>query len=159
MADSTAKAVDSGSNVGARLTYEDMREWIIEAEKLGELRVVKGASWEEDIGLAAEVVQHDENAPCIVFDDVPGCPPGFRMLINFFAGKRKCMTMGFPTEWNKLELTDGVHKHMKSVESIPHKIVDTGSVFENILEGDEIDIEKFPAPMWHDKDGGRYIGT
>ena len=44
MADSTAKAVDSGSNVGARLTYEDMREWMIEAEKLGELRVVKGAS-------------------------------------------------------------------------------------------------------------------
>ena len=159
MAETTAKAINSGSNVGARMTYEDMREWIVEAEKLGELRVVKGASWEEDIGLAAEVVQHDEGAPCIVFDDVPGCPPGFRMLINFFAGKRKCMTMGFPPEWDKLELTDGVHQHMKSVDPIPHKIVETGTVFENILEGDDIDIEKFPAPMWHDKDGGRYIGT
>jgi hypothetical protein len=159
MADAKTTAVDSGSNVGARMTYEDMREWIVEAEKLGELRVVNGASWEEDIGLAAEVVQHDEGAPCIVFDNVPGCPPGFRMLINFFAGKRKCMTMGFPTEWNKLELTDGVHQHMKGVESIPHKIVETGPVFENIMEGDDIDIEKFPAPMWHDKDGGRYIGT
>jgi 4-hydroxy-3-polyprenylbenzoate decarboxylase len=156
---SAAKAVDGGTNVGARMTYEDMREWIIEAEKLGELRVVKGASWEKDIGLAAEVVLHDENAPCIIFDDVPGCPPGFRMLINFFAGKRKNMTMGFPTDFNKLELTDGVHKHMANMESIPHVIVDDGPVFENIMEGDDIDIEKFPTPMWHDQDGGRYIGT
>ena len=27
------------------------------------------------------------------------------------------------------------------------------------MEGDDIDVEKFPTPMWHDKDGGRYIGT
>jgi len=159
MAEAKTTAIESSSNVGARMTYEDMREWMVEAEKLGELRVVKGASWEKDIGLAAEVVLHDEGAPCIVFDDVPGCPPGFRMLINFFAGKRKCMTMGFPTEWNKLELTDGLHAHMKTVDPIPHKIVDSGPVYENIMEGDDIDVEKFPAPMWHDKDGGRYIGT
>ena len=159
MADVKATAVDSGSNVGARMTYEDMREWIVEAEKLGEVRVVKGASWEKDIGLASEVVQHDENAPCIIFDEVPGCPPGFRMMINFFAGKRKCMTMGFSPDFTKLELTDGVHKHLSSIEPIPHAIVDNGPVFENIMEGDDIDVEKFPTPMWHDKDGGRYIGT
>ncbi len=154
-----ATAVDGGTNVGARMTYEDMREWIIEAERLGELRVVKGASWQKDIGLASEVVLHDENAPCIVFDEVPGSPPGFRMLINFFAGKRKCMTMGFPTEFNKLELTDAVHLHMSGMKSIPHKIVDDGPIFENIQEGDDIDVEMFPTPMWHDQDGGRYIGT
>ena len=30
MADTTATAVDAGSNVGARMTYEDMREWMVE---------------------------------------------------------------------------------------------------------------------------------
>ncbi|MPY68960.1 MAG: UbiD family decarboxylase [Alphaproteobacteria bacterium] len=160
MADTnTAAAVGTNTNVGARMTYEDMREWIKEAEKLGEVRVVDGLSWESDIGEVAEVVLHDENAPCIIFDNVQGCPPGFRMLINFFAGKRRNMTMGFPTDWNKLELTDAVHKHMKSVKPIPHKIVKSGPILENVLEGDDIDVEKFPAPMWHDKDGGRYIGT
>ena len=159
MADATATAVQSGTNVGARMTYEDMREWIKEAEKLGEVKVVKGLSWEKDIGEVAEVVLHNENAPCIIFDDVPGCPPGFRMLINFFAGKRRNMTMGFPTDWNKLELTDAVHKHMKSVQPIPHKIVKNGPILENVVEGKDIDVEKFPAPMWHDQDGGRYIGT
>jgi UbiD family decarboxylase len=153
----TAAAVNT--NVGARMTYEDMREWIKEAEKLGELKVVNGLNWETEIGEVAEVVLHDENMPCIVFDNVEGCPPGFRLLINFFAGKRRNMTMGFPTDWNKLELTDAVHQHMQKVEPIPHKIVKTGPIMENVLEGDDIDVEKFPAPMWHDKDGGRYIGT
>ena len=56
-------AVETRTNVGARLTYEDMREWIREAEKLGEVKVVNGASWQKDIGMSAEVVLHSEKAP------------------------------------------------------------------------------------------------
>ena len=29
------------------IPYEDLREWIAQAEKLGEIRHVKGASWQE----------------------------------------------------------------------------------------------------------------
>jgi 4-hydroxy-3-polyprenylbenzoate decarboxylase len=29
----------------------------------------------------------------------------------------------------------------------------------NVMTGDTIDVTKFPAPQWHSKDGGRYIGT
>ena len=124
MADSSkgaaaATAVDNRTNVGARLTYEDLRGWITGAERLGEVTVVEGASWEKDIGLCSEVVQHSEKAPCVIFDNVEGCPPGFRVLINFFAGKRRNMTMGFPTDLSKLELTDAVNKHMTSVEPDP----------------------------------------
>ena len=135
MADDTnAVEAVSGSNVGAQMSYEDMREWLKEAERLGELRVAEGLSWEKDIGEVAEVVLHDENAPAILFDNVQGCPPGFRLLINFFAGKRRNMTMGFPTEWDKLELTDGVQQHMKDVQPIPHQIVESGPICENILK-------------------------
>src|SRR6202162_4235021 len=42
---------------------------------------------------------------------------------------------------------------------IPHEIVDTGPVFENILTGHHLDVCKSPAPIWHERDGGRYIGT
>ena len=27
------------------------------------------------------------------------------------------------------------------------------------MEGDDIDVTNFPAPKWHERDGGRYIGT
>ena len=44
-------------------------------------------------------------------------------------------------------------------EDHPHEIVEDGPVFENIMTGDDIDVTKFPSPIWHEKDGGRYIGT
>jgi hypothetical protein len=27
------------------------------------------------------------------------------------------------------------------------------------MMGDEVDVTIFPAPKWHEKDGGRYVGT
>ena len=27
------------------------------------------------------------------------------------------------------------------------------------MMGDDVDVTKFPSPIWHEKDGGRYIGT
>src|SRR5439155_11811718 len=85
------------------IPYNDLREWIAEAEKLDEVRVVRGASWQQDIGIAAEIVMHSDAAPCVIFDDVPGSPQGFRVLSNFFGGKRKNMTLGYPTHLSKLE--------------------------------------------------------
>jgi len=62
------------------VAYTDLREWIDEARKLGEIREVKGLSWQEDIGMAAEVILHDENAPCVIFEDVPGTLPKYTAL-------------------------------------------------------------------------------
>jgi UbiD family decarboxylase len=145
----------------AAIAYKNLREWIVEAEKLGEVRHVKGASWEEDIGLATELLQHDENAPCALFDEIPGYPKGFRVLSNFFGGTRQNMTLGFPTDFTKVELSEGLmHRYRAAVENpIPHEIVEDGPVFENILEGDDVDVFRFPTPKWHSADGGRYIGT
>ena len=46
------------------IEYDDLRGWLARAERLGEVRTVRGASWEEDIGLAAEAVLREENGPC-----------------------------------------------------------------------------------------------
>ena len=91
--DSTAK---KPGDIKAELAYTDLREWIEEARKLGEVREVNGLNWQEEIGMAAEVVLHDENAPAILFGEVPGTLPGSRLLVNFFGGKRQRMTLGFP---------------------------------------------------------------
>ncbi len=157
--DTVGGAVSAGRN-DLRIPYHSLREWLEEAEKLDEVKYVRGASWERDIGMAAEVVMHDVKAPCVVFEDIPGTLQGSRVLVNFFAGKRMNMTLGFPSDLNKFELSDAFRKHyMEDVREIPHEVVADGPVLENVLEGDAIDIEKFPAPMWHEADGGRYIGT
>jgi len=152
--------MDQKSNFTAGIAYEDLREWLSYAERLGEVRIVRGASWQEDIGLAAEAVLRAENGPCVVFEDIAGCPAGFRVLMNVFAGTRRNMTLGFPDHLTKAELSDAFREtYLKEQRIIPHEIVDDGPVLENIMMGEEVDVLKFPAPIWHEKDGGRYIGT
>jgi UbiD family decarboxylase len=140
--------------------YNDLREWLSEADRLGELKTVLGASWQEEIGLASDVVIPSDDGPAIIFDEVPGCPKGFRLLINVFAGKRRAMTLGFPQGLTKQELSQAYFDHyQKKQQHIPPVIVEDGPIFQNILTGDAVDITKFPTPIWHANDGGRYIGT
>ena len=140
--------------------YSDLREWLREADKLGELKTVLGASWQEEIGLASDVVIPSDDGPAVIFDEVPGSPKGFRLLINVFAGKRRAMTLGFPQGLSKQELSQAYFDHyQKTQQHIPPAIVEDGPIFENVLTGDAVDINKFPTPIWHANDGGRYIGT
>jgi UbiD family decarboxylase len=148
------------SNVDPRLAYDDLREWIEEVRKLGEIKEVKGLSWQSDIGIVSEMAVRDDNAPCFIFEDVPGTIKGSRVLTNFFGGKRKNMTLGFPTDLSKVELSEGFRIHyMADLKRIPPKFVTDGPVLENVMTGDDIDVTKFPTPKWHEPDGGRYIGT
>ena len=88
-------SVEAGSNIAGNIAYDDLREWLVLADRLGEVEYVKGASWEEDIGLAAEAVLREETGPCVVFEDVQGCPKGFRLLMNMFAGTRRAQMEQF----------------------------------------------------------------
>jgi len=151
---------ESESQIHPHFRYSDLREWIREAERLGELRTVSGASWQEEIGLAADVVVPADDGPAVLFDQVPGCPKGFRLIINVFAGKRRNMTLGFPDHLSKQELSQAFfERYLKQQRRIVPAFVSDGPVFENTLTGEEIDVTRFPTPIWHVDDGGRYIGT
>jgi UbiD family decarboxylase len=155
-----AARADRAAALRPHIVYDDLRDWIAEAEKLGEVRVVTGASWQEDIGMAAELVLHSDTAPCVIFDEIPGFPRGHRVLVNFFGGKRKNMTLGFPPHLSKLELSEAfLEGYLKDLKTIPYEVVDDGPIFENILMGKDVDVTRFPTPIWHPNDGGRYIGT
>ena len=119
--------MDQRTNLLGHIAYEDLREWLELATRLGEVREVKGASWQEDIGLAAEAILRAENGPCVVLDEVPGCPKGFRLLLNMFAGKRRNMTFGFPEHLTKWELSDAYREaYLTEQKVIPHEMVDDG---------------------------------
>ncbi len=153
-------SAEPGGNIRAVLPYRDLREWLAEAERLGEVTALRGLDTEEEIGMAAELVMHSEEADCIVFDEIKGHEQGYRVLVNFFGGKRKNMTLGFPTDLGKVELSEACHAaRLEKPEPIPHRVVTRGPVTENVLEGDAVDVGKFPAPLWHPDDGGRYIGA
>ena len=119
-----------------------------------------GAGTDREIGMAVGLVAAHENAAALLFDEVPGYPKGFRILANLFGGKRKNMSLGFPTGLDKVELSDAFAEvFMDQGDLIPPNEVEGGPIFENIQLGDDVDLDVFPAPLWHEKDGGRYIGT
>src|SRR3989442_8619012 len=147
------------SNLEPRLCYDDLRQWLEEARKLGEVKDVSGLTWQQDIGMVAGMV-HDDGAPCFVFDAVRGTIKGSRVLVNFFGGKRKNMTLGFPTDLGKIELSEGFRTNfMGPMKRIPPRYVNDGPIFENVIKGEAVDLTAFPAPQWHEPDGGRYTCT
>ena len=116
------------------IPYKNLRDWLEEAEKLGEVKYVEGATWERDIGMATEVVQHNEKAPCVVFSEVPGTLEGSRLLVNFFAGKRMNMTLGFPSELSKIELSEAFRSsYVEDMPEIPHEIVSDGPIGDDLV--------------------------
>lgn len=141
--------------------WRDTREWLDRVAALGQLRTVTGASWEREIGEITEVLDHAEGSPAVLFDEVPGYPKGFRVLVNADGTPgRQAVTLNLPPSEGNHE---GLFRFWRGVlgthEPVAPRVVETGPVFENVLEGDAIDLWKFPTPQWHPLDGGRFIGT
>ena len=112
-----------------------------EARKLGEVKEVSGLSWQQDIGLVAEMALRQDSAPCFVFEDVPGTIAGSRVLVNFFGGKRKNMTLGFPSDLATMELSEAFRTHfMTPMTRIPPTYVNDGPIFENVMTGGDVDV-------------------
>src|SRR5712664_1263195 len=42
--------------------HEDMRDWLEQVDALGELRVLEGVDWQENIGRIAEMLVHTDGA-------------------------------------------------------------------------------------------------
>ena len=67
-----------------RLVYDGLRGWLEVVDRLGQLQFVHGANAEEEIGAATDVLQHVEGGPAVMFDQVPGYDPSFRVFVNGF---------------------------------------------------------------------------
>ena len=132
----------------------DLRKCLQFAEEIGNLEYIDGADPDLEIGALYELSLDEEKPPLLVFRDIKGYPPGYRIAVNVRSSEV------FDTGAKGLELVQSWRKHrQKRLDPIPPVTVKTGPVFENVREGAAIDINAFPAPRWHADDGGRYIGT
>lgn len=142
--------------------FRDLRHYIDNlTERLGddEVRIVDGAGWDLEIGGITELVAEKEG-PALLFDNIPGYPAGYRVFTNFMGTAQRCaVALGLPENSTKMDIVRAWKDSSKQLKLVPPVEVSTGSVLENVLEGDQVDLLTFPTPRWHDGDGGRYIGT
>jgi len=136
----------------------DLRDWLARVDELGELRVVRRASWEEDIGAVTELLDSEEGSPAVLFDDVPSYPSGHRVLVNANGTpRRQAVTLGLaePESAGHEELLAYWRRVVSGLLPLDPVVVDDAPFLQNRATS----LEDFPAPVWHPKDGGRFLGT
>lgn len=144
--------------------YRDLREWLQLAENLGEVRHVRGADAHLEIGGISELNAKRKLPPALLFDDIKGYQPGYRILTgSLLTPSRVALTLRLPVVHTNEEVVRLLRGKTLAWEAerqeFPFEVIEKGPVNENVLTGNDIDLSKFPAPLWHENDGGRYIGT
>jgi UbiD family decarboxylase len=142
----------------------DLRPWIEEVRTMGELVEVDGADWNLELGAISELNVKRARPPALLFDRIPGYAEGFRvMTCSTSSPARLSSILRLGRQDSHAELVQALRGKPRQWQNQAPEYdpvdVGTGPVFDNVRSGDEVDVEAFPAPLWHEKDGGRYIGT
>jgi 4-hydroxy-3-polyprenylbenzoate decarboxylase len=143
------------------MPYTDLRDFLEQSDKLGELRLVKGADWNLEIGAITDLAQHKINGPAVLFEDIKDYGSDFRLVSNTLgSASRTALLLGMPTGKSWKELLPIWRKRSKEIpNSIPPVEVKDAPILENVVSKSKVDLSIFPTPKWHELDGGRYIGT
>jgi len=145
------------------IEYKDLREWLELASKMEEVKVLEDVDPDLEVGGIVQINSKNEG-PALLFTAFKGYQKNFRVLTNVISNMKLFnLTFGLPLDNTILDTINTLrvkaNEWSDKAKDFPAQTVDHGPILENIEEGDDIDLEKFPVPLWHDRDGGKYIGT
>ncbi|MCJ7565924.1 MAG: UbiD family decarboxylase [Anaerolineales bacterium] len=145
------------------MPYKDLRQFLERLQSEGELHTIKAeVDWNLEIGAITRRAI-EMQLPAILFENVKDYPGDYRVLGNLLtatkpvAQGRLAIALDLPKDTPPSEIIESFRQRMQN--RIKPRIVHTGPCKENILIGEDIDLWKYPTPLMHSGDGGRYIGT
>ena len=145
---------------------KDIREYLAVLNSIGELQEIDvEVDWNLEIGAIIRRA-YDLRAPAPLFNKIKDTEQGFRVLggsggLSAHKGLRLCRiatSLGFSPSTGAKEIVNTLADSIAK-EGIPPRVVGSGACHENIMTGDGIDLMRFPVPLIHHGDGGRYINT
>ena len=143
---------------------QDLRKWLQICEEKSQLKRLSGVDLNLEMGVITEE-NTMRKGPALLFGDIPGLQPHFRVLTNTLATpERVGISLNLPRLYHNeadlaQELIGKPEIWEKEAPSYPARIVRDAPVRENVITGADLDLHQIPSPLWHEKDGGRYIGT
>ena len=142
------------------MAFTDLRAYLARVQEIGELQVVRGADTKSEIGAITEITAWSPEHPMILFEDIPGVRPGFRVAVHGYDSyHRMRLLYGFPDGMGRKELVRWWKDRLAAYQPVPPVEVTSGPVLENVQEGGDVDLGVFPAPVWHQGDAGPYLAT
>jgi UbiD family decarboxylase len=146
------------------LSVFSLRSWITAAEQAGELEHVSGASAVLEIGAASQLNYRRKHPRALLFDDIPGYQKGQRVLTSSLTNPSLMgMSLGLGVGLTDAALVQALRGRPSAWRELAahwtaSEVAD-GPVFENVVAKRDINFLRFPSPVWHEEDGGPYVGT
>src|SRR5688572_26422639 len=138
--------------------YEDLREFITQVDELGALRRVEGADPLYELGGITEVAAGMPDCPALLFDSIKGFARGFRVFTNAtVSAQRAALALGIDPKLRPIDALKEWRSRRGALKMLSPVTVKTGALLENSTK--QVDVGRFPAPVWHKQDGGPYIGS
>jgi UbiD family decarboxylase len=148
--------------------FTDLRSYLDALDELGDLvRITR----EVDGDLESAAItrrSYELRSPAPLFENIRGAQPGFRIFgapagLSSSADEpyaRVALSLGLPPESTGQDILDALLA-ARETAPVPPVLVDaaTAPCRQNVLLGDEASLDRFPIPIVHENDGGRYANT
>jgi 4-hydroxy-3-polyprenylbenzoate decarboxylase len=136
---------------------DDLRSYIDALDKEGELhRVQAEVDWNLELCHISKV-NEEQKGPALLYENVKDYDiPVFTSA--FTTPRRLAIALEQDTSLSMSQLSKQWMK-LTTQDLVKPKYVDNPPVMENVIEGDDVDITKFPSPWFYPEDGGRFFVT
>ncbi len=147
--------MDARSSNRPPVKYKDLREYLnlLESEKLLH-RISAPVDPHLEIGAVA-ARSLERKGPALWFDNVSGYE-GMPFVTNIISTTQQ-LAITFDVEPTEEAIHERVVGGMD--RRIPSVTLPTGPCKDVIIGAEDADIDMIPTPLWHEHDGGRYLGT
>lgn len=135
--------------------YTNFRNFINYLEKNGKLlRVKKEIDTRFEIAAGIRKIC-DTDGPALLFENVKGFP-GWKVAGGIYGTKSlNALALRLPKDTDEMSI---IRRYLEfEKKRIKPKMVSTGPVKEVVLKGIDVDLNKFPVPIYSEKDVGPYI--
>ena len=148
------------------MSFKNLRGYIAKLEEWGEIKKIsQEVDWNLELGAIIRRAL-DLRVPAPFFQKIKGYPPGYRVLGAPVAPSsqpnryfiRLATALRMPPEYRAPDIIEQYLANKKK-EWIRPCLVTSSPCKEHILLDEEVDLFKFPAPIIHSGDGGRYLAT
>lgn len=145
---------------------KSLRDFIAALERVGQIQPIDvEVDWKLEIG-AVTRRSYELRAPAPLFNRIRGIGEGYRVLgapggLGADAGTRfarVALALGLPADTPGRRIVERLAESATR-PAIPPCWLGTGPCKENRMVGDAVDLYRFPTPLIHAADGGRYIQT
>jgi UbiD family decarboxylase len=151
---------DNASSLADEENETSLRAWLAKLEKADQLSHIDcevdsnlevGAITRINLGLAGPALQFNN------IKDYQDTISSQFVTCGMSNKKQLCLLLDLADDTSDKDIV----RHLKLTYNNPltPNIVASAAHKENIIKGDDIDLAQFPAPIWHELDGGRYLNT